>query len=156
MKKRRRGGVAVGVRAGEADQQCADGEPDVCAAIRYQLRVVQNITGCSTRVLNLVLQKLQPFLKGCEQVKHFQMTRVRARKKSPIKRQMHGCVGCDSFVFGPKCPDSVCPRCGQERYDAKGKANEVVLAFDLSFLLACVVCILLFFLVTCDTFLHFA
>ena len=97
-----------------------------CEQIRYQLRIVQQMTGCSTSVLNLVLQKLQPFLKGCEHVQNFKMSRVRARTQSDIKRRLNGCVGCHNYVFSPKCRDRVCPQCGHGRYDAKGNANEVV------------------------------
>ena len=122
MKKRRR--ATVGVRPAD---QCADGEPACVNEIRYQLRIVQNISGCSTATLNLVLQKLQPFLKGCSHIKNLKMTRVRTRKESPYKKSLHGCIGCHAFVFGPQCRDRVCPGCGQQRYDDNGKANEVFL-----------------------------
>ena len=147
--------AGAGVRPGAPVR--VDGEPDVLRRIRYQLRIVQNMTGCSTSVLNVLLQKLQPFLKGCENVKKLQMTRVRARKESPLKRTLHGCVGCNSHVFGPQCPHRVCPRCGHERYDDNGNANEVVFpCVSLSFFTCIFFLVLMpFFLVACaDSHLH--
>ena len=47
--------------------------------IYRELRQVQNITGCSTKTLDLILSRLHPFLKGCEDVE-LKMPRVRARK----------------------------------------------------------------------------
>ncbi len=130
--KRRRPGAAV------ARVPCED----AAAPIRKQLRIVQNITGCPTNWLNLVLKRLQPFLKGCEHVVNLRMHRVRARQETPVKRTIHGCVGCHEHVFAPKCSDTRCPKCDHPRYCAAGKPNEV-------FLFACIfltcVCLHFFF-----------
>jgi len=92
---------------------------------------VQNMTGCSERTLNLVLEKLQPFLKGCEQVVNLKMRRVRARQQSIMKKQLHGCVHCSEHVFGPECRLQLCPKCGGRRFNTKGKPHEVVVDFSL-------------------------
>ena len=86
--------------------------------IRHQMRKVQNITGCSTRTLNVALQHLQPFLVGCVQIpkKKFAIRRIRARKKSRCKRLLNGCIGCHKYVFGPKELIRSCPLCGHDRY----------------------------------------
>ena len=107
-----------------------------------QLRQVQRITGCSSKTLDVVLERLQPFLKGCEDATSLKMARVRARKKSDIKKLLHGCVGCDGYVFGPDNDETVCPKCGDNRYTVDGKPREVRLsAYKLFFfdLLICVI-----------------
>ena len=99
--------------------------------IRRELRIVQRQSGCSTRTLNLVLQRLQPFLKGCEGEPSIKMNEVRTRKESPVKRRLSGCVGCNKFVFGPEDKSTECPKCAHPRYDEKGKLNEVCWFFPL-------------------------
>ena len=115
---------------------------DIKEQIYLQLRQVQRITGCSSKTLDVVLERLQPFLKGCEDATSLKMPRVRARKKSDIKKLLHGCVGCDGYVFGPDNDETVCPKCGDNRYTVDGKPREVRLsAYKLFFfdLLICVI-----------------
>ena len=94
-----------------------------CEQVLHQLRKVQNLTGCTTSTLDAVLQHLQPFLKGCEELQNLQMPRVRARKACAFKLQLHGCVDCNDHVFGPHDVDEVCPKCAHSRYDDKGNPN---------------------------------
>ena len=122
MKKRRRPGGAV-VTGGKAEA-VTDAEEEVHDEIRKQLRIVQNISGCSTSVLNLVLARLQPYLKGCGN-KRVKMCRVRSRKHTAVKRQLHGCVGCHEHVFSPESKMRACPKCEHPRFDTKGNAHEV-------------------------------
>ena len=103
------------------------GKQNTSAQIFHELRQVQNITHCSTKTLDLILQRLHPFLKGCEDVKQLKMPRVRARKKSIFKQQLHGCTGCDAYVFGPENVETRCPHCGYSRY-TNGKPREVCLS----------------------------
>ena len=102
-----------------------------CAQVLKQMSLVKNITGCATSTLDQVLKHLQPFLKGCEEVKNFKMPRVREYKRSPFKLRLTGCVGCDDHVFGPRSVEQVCPRCAHPRYNDKGKPHEVVWYFPL-------------------------
>lgn len=109
------------------------GEKSTEEIIYLQLRQVQLLTGCTTQTLNVMLQKLQPFLKGCEDVKNLQMPRMRSRRKSPFKKQLHGCVGADCFyVFGPENTATHCPECGDSRYSPDGKPKEVSHYLSLS------------------------
>lgn len=101
------------------------------------LMEVQSECNVSTKCLNLILKKLHPFLKGCEHIEPFKMPRVRARARSPIKQQMHGCVGCNKHVFGPQDHDLVCPTCGTARYARDGKPKEVPVC-----VCACVLCLI--------------
>ena len=103
-----------------------DSVPNTEEQIYQELRQVQLLTGCTTKTLNVMLEKLHPFLKGCEDVKKMQMPRVRARKLSRFKKQLHGCVGADcSYVFGPENKEVHCPECGVARYLLDGKPKEV-------------------------------
>ena len=107
------------------------------------LMEVQSECNVSTKCLNLILKKLHPFLKGCEHIEPFKMPRVRARARSPIKQQMHGCVGCNKHVFGPQDHDLVCPTCGTARYARDGKPKEVPVCVCMCVMFdfrACVLC----------------
>ena len=108
-----------------------DGSGDSCEQVIKEMRKVQNITGCTTATLDCVLQHLQPFLKGCEEVKNLRMPRVRARKASPFKLRLTGCVGCHNHVFGPHSRERVCPQCAHPRYNAKGQPHEICWYFPL-------------------------
>ena len=81
--------------------------------------------------MDCVLHHLQPFLKGCEQVKNLRMPRVWARTASIFKLRLTGCVGCNNHVFGPHSRDRVCPQCQHPRYNAKGQFNELCWYFPL-------------------------
>ena len=105
------------------------GEQSTEQNIYITLREVQLISGCTTRTLNVMLQKLKPFLKGCEHVKNLQMPRMRSRRKSQFKMQLHGCVRADcEYVFGPENTATHCPECGDSRYSLDGKPQEVSLS----------------------------
>ena len=61
------------------------------------------------------------------------MPRMRARRKSPFKMQLHGCVRADcQYVFGPESTATHCPECGDPRYSLDGKPQEVCLSLSLS------------------------
>ena len=109
-------------------KRCEDGthcdEYNVLAKIRKSLRLVQNITGCVTKTLNLVLQHLHPFLKGVGHIKRLQMERHRT-KESLVKRRLHGCASCNEYVFGPENRNTHCPKCGYPRCDESGNPHEV-------------------------------
>ena len=106
--------------------------------IRKVMRQVQNQTGCATSTLDLCLRLLHPFLKGVEHVDPVNMKMPRRRPQSPLKLQLHGCVGCNNHVFGPKCHLTHCPKCNFPRNDSEGNPNEVQwLGFLLISLLFC-------------------
>ena len=96
------------------------------ARICSSLRIVQQKTGCSTSTLNVFLKHMHVFFKGCADVTAWEMPRVRARKQSPLKRCLHGCVDCNEYVYGPDSVETECPNCGDARY-SNGKPKEVSL-----------------------------
>ena len=66
------------------------------------------------------------FLQRLRRCQKLQMPRVRARKLSRFKKQLHGCVGADClYVFGPENKEVHCPKCGESRYSPDGKPKEV-------------------------------
>ena len=99
----------------------------VLQQIKQELRLVQQITGCTTNTLNVVLRRLHPFLKGCEKIKADRLHLCRAWRASPVKVRLHGCVGvrCGKHVFGPSDIETECPQCGHPRFDEKGNPYEV-------------------------------
>ena len=115
-------------------RHCADDNAscdDLLNRVLTEMRKVQVTTNCPITTLDLILSKLQPFLKGLENVKGLKMPKVRARATSRFKRCLHGCVDCNDHVFGPKDLDRSCPKCGHSRYEDKGKPNEVCWFFPL-------------------------
>ena len=123
----------------ERKRRCGErGEETTEQQIYTTLREVQSITGCTTKTLNVMLQKLKPFLKGCEYVKKLQMPRMRSRRKSQFKMQLHGCVRANCYyVFGPENRSTHCPQCGESRYSIDGKPQEVSLTFFCIFFYFC-------------------
>ena len=109
--------------------QHAPGNKKLVSKILSELRWVQEQTGCSTRTLNLVLQRLKPFLKGCESLERLQMKRV--WRETKVKRRLHGCIGCNDHVYGPTAKEAFCPRCAYPRYDSFGNPHEVCWYFPL-------------------------
>ena len=53
-----------------------DSVPNTEEQIYQELRQVQLLTGCTTKTLNVMLKRLDPFLKGCAGVKKLQIPRV--------------------------------------------------------------------------------
>ena len=119
----------------------------VLEQIRQELRIVQNISGCATTTLNLILKRLQPFLKGCENFKAAHLHVGEWRKESPLKLRLHGCVGCDKHVFGPSDVESECPQCGHPRFDEQGNPHEVFPLFT---------CLSIYLLITSFTHCRYA
>ena len=56
------------------------------------------------------------FFKGCVDVKKWEIPRVRSHIQSPLKRCLHGCVGCDNYVYGPDIVENKCPKCADTGY----------------------------------------
>ena len=95
------------------------------------LRSVQRRTGCSTKVLNLTLQTLQPFLVAKMDVT-FEKKKENTEHKLICEAgceydELHGCVGCNKHVFGPSDDRVTCPKCGHCRFDEQTRLpNEVM------------------------------
>ena len=100
---------------------------DEKVSLWHVLRHTQRKTGCTDKTLREMKQSLEPLLK------------VSCRSSSPEKKsdnlllhnadavllQLHGCVGCEHFVFLPSDARMRCPECGHPRFNAQRKPNEV-------------------------------
>jgi hypothetical protein len=53
--------------------------------------------------------------------------------------ELHGCVGCDKFVFTPDDGLTHCPRCGDARFDNNNKPREVCFVYFLSLFLPTII-----------------
>ena len=126
--------MAGGEACAPLKKHCRASVSDIKERIFCALRLVQNETGCSTRTLNVFLQRMHIFFKGCTDVKKWEMPRVRARKKSPLKRCLHGCVGCDNYVYGPDSVENECPKCGDARYSLERKTQRGCTHFFLLYI----------------------
>ena len=57
--------------------------------------------------------------------------RMLLEKANAVLLQLHGCVGCDDFVFLPSDVRIRCPRCRHPRFNHEKKPNEVCWYFPL-------------------------
>jgi len=107
------------------------------SSVWCKLREAQRKCGCSTNTLKAVLQAVKPFshpsiVKNDEQL--FSSTNA-------VVLQLHGCVGCDDYVFEPTNKMIKCPKCLHPRYNQQKKPNEVRYYYYLL--------LLQFFLIVC-------
>lgn len=99
--------------------------------IWHALRQAQRKAGCTTTTLRTVAQSLAPFLEdeASSSDEPLSLDRVADAElleaAEAYKLYLHGCVGCNDFVYGPRCHRHCCPKCGHSRYDGVGKPNEV-------------------------------
>ena len=91
------------------------------SSVWCKLREAQRKCGCSTNTLKAVLQAVKPFchpgiVKNDEQL---------VCTTNAVVLQLHGCVGCDDFVFEPTNKMIRCPKCQHPRFNQQKKPNEV-------------------------------
>ena len=88
------------------------------------LRTAQRTSGCTTKTLATIEAALRPiFLQrhgGALNEDHVLLSKANA-----VLLQIHGCVGCDAFVFVPSDRRIRCPRCAHPRFNEDHKPNEV-------------------------------
>lgn len=97
------------------------------------LRQVQKQTAASTKTLNMVLDVVRPHLKlplrpDC---KVGGITKTICKGSGAVMLRLHGCVGCDGYVFMPKEPATSCPVCDHPRHKINGQPNEEAFYFPL-------------------------
>ena len=101
------------------------------------LRVAQRISGCTTSTLKTVLKAVEPFC-GSSNIVTANDEKL-FEENDAVVLQLHGCVGCDKFVFPPQNNMVRCPKCRHPRFNQKKKPNEVYL-FCLLFLFLFLLC----------------
>ena len=99
--------------------------------IWHCLRQAQRKAGCTTLTLRTVAQSLAPFLEdeASSSDEPASLDRVADAElleaAEAYKLYLHGCVGCNDFVYGSECHRRDCPKCGHSRCNGVGKPNEV-------------------------------
>ena len=92
------------------------------------LRQVQRDTGCSTKTLNKIVKVIKPFVNlsdGEDPPSNITADKTLFRATGAKILQLHGCVGCDKYVFRPTDKRIRCPKCRHPRFNSKRKPNEV-------------------------------
>ena len=109
-----------------------DGDEKV--SLWHVLRQTQRKTGCTDKTLEQIKQSLVPLLKSsCHNSSSKKKSDVLLlHKANAVLLQLHGCVGCDHYVFLPSDARIRCPECGHPRFNAQRKPNEVTIIFGQS------------------------
>ena len=94
------------------------------------LRAAQRTSGCTTKTLVTIEDALRPIMTQRMTSKHDakqvqKKDRTLLEKANAVVLQLHGCVGCDAFVFLPSDLRVRCPSCGHPRFNSDKKPNEV-------------------------------
>ena len=88
-------------------------------------RKAQALSGCANKTRRIFEDALRPLLPSHEWPTEGRQTRILCRKAGALVIQLHGCVGCDDYVFVPTDRAIKCPKCDFPRFDAKKQPNEV-------------------------------
>jgi len=94
------------------------------------LREAQRECGCNTKTLETVLKTVTPFLKA-DVTKTGQADGELKKATDAVVLQLHGCVGCNDFVFEVTSARIRCPKCRHPRFKRNRKPNEVFFYFPL-------------------------
>lgn len=109
---------------GDGDEVVWDRGGEQNGTLWQLLRTAQRTSGCTTKTLATIEAALRPiFLQrhgGALNEDH-----VLLAKANAVLLQIHGCVGCDAFVFLPTDRRMRCPRCAHPRFNSDHKPNEV-------------------------------
>ena len=98
------------------------------------LRASQRTSGCTTKTLVVIEDTLRPIMMqrmGAKHAAKHDAKQVQNKDRGLLKKanavvlQLHGCVGCDAFVFLPSDSRIRCPSCGHPRFNSDKKPNEV-------------------------------
>jgi hypothetical protein len=98
------------------------------------LRSLQNRSNCSEAMCADIVSTFAKYMHVQPEVFRTQARKAdrKMQEKAGVKcMELHGCVGCDKFVYTPDDRHTHCPRCGDARFDINNKPREV-----------CIVCFL--------------
>ena len=98
------------------------------ASVWHALRRAQRQCGCTTHTLKTVFKALKPFVPSRSE-SSFQTDSDLCANSHAVVLQLHGCVGCNTFVFTPDNKILVCPNCQHPRFNRAKKPNEVGFCF---------------------------
>ena len=85
----------------------------------------QQRTGCTDATCDDIVRTFGNYL-GAKIPANFKAADQKIQRKAGAQcLRLHGCVGCNRQVFLPNDREEECPVCGHQRYNVKGKPNEV-------------------------------
>ena len=102
-------------------------DDDEKVSLWHVLRQTQRKTGCTDKTLEQIKQSLVPLLKeSCQSSNSNKKSdNFLLKKADAVLLQLHGCVGCENYVFLPSDARMRCPECRHPRFNAQHKPNEV-------------------------------
>ena len=102
-------------------------DDDEKVSLWHVLRQTQRKTGCTDKTLEQIKQSLVPLLKeSCQSSNSNKKSdNFLLKKADSVLLQLHGCVGCENYVFLPSDARMRCPECRHPRFNAQHKPNEV-------------------------------
>ena len=93
------------------------------------LRKLQQNTKCSNRTCLDFIHLFSKYVGGKKAAslpQSFRACDKELKKQAGVNFiELHGCANCNKHVFKPDDKAQSCPLCGSDRYDSKGKPNEV-------------------------------
>ena len=89
------------------------------------LRTAQRTSGCTTKTLGAIEEALRPIIVQRTRGVQKSEDHVLLEKADAVLLQIHGCVGCNDFVFLPSDLKIRCEKCGHPRFNQDKKPNEV-------------------------------
>ena len=102
----------------DADGNVSGNTPETL--LWHALRSAQRESGCTTKTLLAIQKALNPSVSICNNA-----DKTLLQNANAVVLQLHGCVGCDDYVFKPSDLAIRCPRCGHPRFNSDKKPNEV-------------------------------
>ena len=98
------------------------------------VRKVQHRTHCTTQTCLEFIHLFEQYVDGVLP-KDFVKADKKLKQAAGIDViELNGCSACHGHVYGPEDQREKCPCCGASRYDAKGKAQEVLFCLLFCFL----------------------
>ena len=99
------------------------------------LRQAQRQSGCTTSTITAVAKVVAPLIENeSDSDEDEQATRqhkvadseiMEEAEAEAVKLILHGCIGCNNYVFVPRSKRKRCPKCLHNRFNAENKPNEV-------------------------------
>ena len=90
------------------------------------VRKVQYRTNCTTKTCLEFIQLFEQYLDAKLPTDFGKCDKVLKEAAGVDVLTLNGCPKCHGHVYGPKDKRTECPCCGAARYDANGKAHEVL------------------------------
>lgn len=104
------------------------------AKICVSLRQLQRRRGCSHVLLQDVLETMRPYLRCLGPGRYTDADKKLQTEAGVFCHELHGCVGCNNYVFPHDDKSLRCPNCLAARYAdvTKKEPNEMIYYFPIA------------------------